>query len=214
MVNKKSKTNQIEELILETINTDKPDTTDQLIKLIHTKTASHSRQITKALIKLERQDKIHFTKKTYSPTLTLKAYIFSSNLIWYWLTIVIAIVTVTAVFTIIEDTYPLVYLRQILGAVFVLFLPGFAFIKSLYPSKDPITTSSENFDTIERLTLSLGLSIVLTAVTGLVLNYTPWGIRLTPITLILLALTIVFATAAVLREYRAKAQVVKSVLVS
>ena len=41
------------------------------------------------------------------------------------------------------------------------------------------------------------------------LNYTPWGIRLAPITLSLLALTIVFATVAVLREYQAKAQSVR-----
>jgi uncharacterized membrane protein len=34
-------------------------------------------------------------------------------------------------------------------------------------------------------------------------------LRLTPITLSLLALTVVFATAAVLREYQAKAQAVK-----
>jgi uncharacterized membrane protein len=81
-------------------------------------------------------------------------------------------------------------------------------MKTLYPSKVPITTSSENLDTIERIALSLGLSIALTAIVGLMLNYTPWGIRLTPITLSLLVLTIVFATAAVLREYNAKPELV------
>jgi uncharacterized membrane protein len=35
------------------------------------------------------------------------------------------------------------------------------------------------------------------------------GMQLTPITLSLLALTLVFATAAVLREYQAKAQAAK-----
>jgi uncharacterized membrane protein len=37
---------------------------------------------------------------------------------------------------------------------------------------------------------------------GLLLNYTPWGIRLTPIVLSLLALTIVFSTAAMIREHQ------------
>ena len=54
------------------------------------------------------------------------------------------------------------------------------------------------------------VSIALVPIVGLILNYTPWGIRLTPITLSLLALTIVFATAAILREYQAKPIVVKA----
>jgi uncharacterized membrane protein len=50
------------------------------------------------------------------------------------------------------------------------------------------------------------MSIALVPIIGLLLNYTPWGIRLTPIILSLLALTIVFATAAVIREYQIKKQ--------
>jgi uncharacterized membrane protein len=48
------------------------------------------------------------------------------------------------------------------------------------------------------------MSLALTPIVGLILNYTPWGIRLTPIVLSLLALTIVFATAAIIREHKAK----------
>lgn len=36
------------------------------------------------------------------------------------------------------------------------------------------------------------------------LNYTPWGIRLAPITFSLLALTAVFATVGLIREYQTK----------
>jgi uncharacterized membrane protein len=93
-------------------------------------------------------------------------------------------------------------------------LPGFAFIKALFPAKVPIKTSSENMDTIERIALSFGMSLTLVPLVGLILNYTPWGIRLTPITLSLLSLTIVFATTAVLREYQAKAQEVKITTIS
>jgi hypothetical protein len=39
---------------------------------------------------------------------------------------------------------------------------------------------------------------------GLILNYTPWGIRLAPVTLSLLALTLIFATAALFREYQTR----------
>ncbi len=48
----------------------------------------------------------------------------------------------------------------------------------------------------------MGMSIALVPITGLILNYTPWGIRTTPVTLSLLALTTVFATAAIIREHQ------------
>jgi uncharacterized membrane protein len=48
--------------------------------------------------------------------------------------------------------------------------------------------------------MSIGMSLALTPIIGLILNYTPWGIRLTLITLSLLAMTIIFATAAILRQ--------------
>jgi len=48
------------------------------------------------------------------------------------------------------------------------------------------------------------MSFALVPIVGLLLNYTPWGVRLTPIVLSLLALTIVFATVALIREKQAK----------
>lgn len=64
--------------------------------------------------------------------------------------------------------------RITLGLIFILFLPGYALIAALFPS-------GESIDWIERLALSFGLSIAVTPLIGLVLNYTPWGIRLEPI---------------------------------
>lgn len=65
-------------------------------------------------------------------------------------------------------------IRIILGLPFVLFFPGYVLISALYPRRDDL-------DGIERLALSLGLSLAVVPLIGLVLNYTPWGIRLTPI---------------------------------
>ncbi len=64
--------------------------------------------------------------------------------------------------------------RQILGLVFVLFLPGYAATAALFPE-------NEQIDTIERVALSFGLSIAIVPLIGLGLNFTPWGIRLEPI---------------------------------
>ena len=121
-------------------------------------------------------------------------YLLSSQAYWYWTTIIVTLTTVLLVFTVPENAYPLVYARYILGSIYVLWLPGYTFIKALFPEKE--------LDNIERVALSIGLSLAPVPLVGLFLNYTPWGIRLTPITLSLLALTITFATAAIIREHQ------------
>jgi uncharacterized membrane protein len=70
------------------------------------------------------------------------------------------------VFTVPEDAYPIVYLRYILGSIFILWLPGYTFIKALFPEKE--------LDSIERIALSIGMSIALVPIIGLLLNYTPF----------------------------------------
>ncbi|MCJ7607359.1 MAG: DUF1616 domain-containing protein, partial [Thermoplasmata archaeon] len=64
--------------------------------------------------------------------------------------------------------------RQVLGLIFVLFLPGYAATAALFPE-------NEQIDGIERVALSFGLSIAIVPLIGLALNFTPWGIRLDPI---------------------------------
>ena len=194
---------QIKAHILETVRKQKPETTKQLITMIQQTQNLPEKQITNLLMQLENENKLFF-KKEKPTTATPKAYLLSSSSTWYWAIIALAVATTIAVFTIPEDAYPIVYIRMVLGVIFVLFLPGFVFIKALYPAKVPIKTASENMDAIERAALSFGLSLALTPIVGLILNYTPWGIRLTPITLSLLALTAVFATAAIIREYQTK----------
>ena len=65
-------------------------------------------------------------------------------------------------------------LRIALGLPFLLFSPGYALIAALFSKK-------ESLDGVERVALSFGLSIAVVPLIGLILNYTPWGIRLYPI---------------------------------
>ena len=78
-------------------------------------------------------------------------------------------------------------LRIILGLPFVLFFPGYALMAALFPRR-------EDLDSIERIALSLGLSIAVVPLIGLALNYSPWGIRLDPI-LAFITLFILLAVA-------------------
>jgi len=66
---------------------------------------------------------------------------------------------------------PLPALRIVLGGPFVLFFPGYIMAAALFPGRDDL-------EGLERLGLSLGLSIAILPLMGLVLNYTPWGITM------------------------------------
>jgi hypothetical protein len=200
---------KIKSLLIEVVTKEKPENAEKLKQLMLQKYNLNSESTTKLLIELENEDKLHFTKPETPIPISDRIYVFSLKVLWYWGLITLSLATAISVFTIPEGAYPIAYVRIVLGFIFLLFLPGYAFIKLLFPTTVPFKTSSKNIDTIERLALSLCMSLALVTIVGLILNYTPWGIRLTPITLSLLALTVVFATAAVLREYQAKAQATK-----
>jgi uncharacterized membrane protein len=67
--------------------------------------------------------------------------------------------------------FPVTFLRVILGVPLVVFFPGYVLTLALLPRKGSINT-------IERVALSLGLSLALVPLVGLFLNYTPVGITL------------------------------------
>lgn len=85
--------------------------------------------------------------------------------------------------------------RIIIGLIFLLFSPGYSLISALFPGKHSITT-------FERLALSFGLSFALVSLTGLVLNYTPFGITLYPILITQLTLIALMLSIAWLRRSR------------
>ena len=201
---------QTKNLIIETVQTEKPQTTQQLIKLMQDRHSVSPEQTKNFLIELENENKLHFTHQDSPAPASPKAFAGSRKALWYWAIVALAAATVIAVFVIPENAYPIVYVRNVLGIIFVLLLPGYAFLKALFPAQIPvIKTTSEGLDNIERIALSLGLSITLVPIVGLILNYTPWGIRLVPITLSLLALTLVSATAALLREHQTITQLIE-----
>jgi len=190
-------TDSLDEELIKLVKEKDPTNVKELIELIQLERPTFSnQQIRERILKLENQEKITLKKPSTSPSPIFSKYLTSSDARWYWITILLAVITTIAVFVIQENSPPLMYVRNILGAVFVLFLPGYSFIKALFPKKE--------LDNIERIALSIGMSLALVPITGLVLNYTPLGIRVTPITLSLLALTAIFATIAIIREQQSK----------
>ncbi|EMA02071.1 Uncharacterized membrane protein [Haloarcula vallismortis] len=119
---------------------------------------------------------------------------------------VVILTNLAALLPVISDTP----VRIIFGLVFVLFVPGYAFIAALFPEAGSGPTAddetdlgpqADGIDGIERTALSFGLSIALVPLVGLVLNFTPWGIRLLPILVSLSGLTLVLTAVAAVRRW-------------
>jgi len=146
------------------------------------------------------QDKGKIVLKDQLPlSFTLKDFIFSIHAYWYLVIIALGVITATLILASLEYT-PIIggilmYARYLFGSVFVLFLPGYSFIKALFPVKE--------IDNVERVSLSIGMSLAIVAINALILNYTPWGISTTPITVSLLGLTLALSTVAIVREHQA-----------
>jgi hypothetical protein len=197
LTKKQNEDASIEQHILQLVKKENPENVEQLQKLAKEKLSLTDEEALKHITQLINHEKIKLKEHSQQTPQSLSAYIRSSEAYWFWTTTSLAIATAITVFTVPEDAYPIVYIRYALGSIFVLWLPGFTLIKALFPSK-------KEMDTIERTALSIGLSLAIVPIVGLLLNYTPWGIRLTPITISLLALTITFATAALIREHQTK----------
>jgi len=196
MDDKNRKTSNLNETIIQIVKDKHPKTVKQLVELVHQQNPLPQQEILEHILHLQNQGKITFKEDTTFIPLSLQNYLSSSHSYWYWIIITLALATTITVFTVPENAIPFVYARYVLGSIFVLFLPGYSLIKALFPEKE--------LDNIERVALSIGMSLALVPITGLILNYTPWGIRTTPVTLSLLCLTIIFATAAVIREHQTK----------
>ena len=110
-------------------------------------------------------------------------------------------------------------LRVVLGLPFVLFVPGYTLVAALFPEDGDSTDDTQpddiaggeesnsyqgrdgGIDGLERVALSFGLSIAITPLLGLILNFTPWGIRLGPIIITVSGVTLILTGVAANRRW-------------
>jgi len=124
--------------------------------------------------------------------------------------------TIATVFVVVLPGVRETPLRVVFGLPFVLFLPGYALIAALFPetgespahetgTEDGEEAEQSNdrsgIDGIERTALSFGLSIAVVPLIGLVLNFTPFGIRLAPVLISVSGVTIALTVAAAYRRW-------------
>lgn len=85
--------------------------------------------------------------------------------------------------------------RVMLGLPLVLVLPGYAVTAAMFP-KDTLGVP-------EKVVLSLGLSLVLAALGGIVLNWMPWGLRTSSWAVLLGTVSLGASGVALVRRWRA-----------
>jgi len=86
-----------------------------------------------------------------------------------------SLTTLLVIFALTESNN---FLRTVLGIAFVVFFPGYALQAALFPGQKDLRL-------IERIVLSFALSIAVVPPLILFLNYTPWGITLSSVIIIL-----------------------------
>ena len=123
---------------------------------------------------------------------TFPQYFLSIESLWFHILFVFVVSTILLALYVTKP--PLIYLRYVFGSLYVLYVPGAVLLEALYPR-------GEELEPLERLALSIGLSLALVPLVGLILNYTPWGIRLVPIIISLALLTLSLAIIALYRKY-------------
>jgi hypothetical protein len=208
-LSRKQADDELDQQIITAVKNAKPETIQQLIDHIQTISERPKQEILNRITRLQQEEKIRLKPAETQQPQKLTSYLTSNHARWYWITIVITVVTAIVVLAVPESASPIVYLRNILGTLYVLGLPGYAFIKALFPQNLPFSkiphspsTAEKELDIIERIALSIGMSIALVPIVGLLLYYSPLRLNLEPTVLSIMALTIVFATAAVIREQK------------
>ncbi len=200
-MNSNSKVENLTESIVKTVNEKNPKTVQELIVFLQKNGLWSQKEILDAILKLQGDGKISLVPSHLLSSSGLANYLRTHQARWYWVTVAIALLSMVFSILIKEDFILLIYFRNVFGLIFVLWLPGYTFLRALFPINSPKTETSTNLGNAERIALSVILSFALVALISLLLNFSQWGINLNTEMLSLFTFSLVFATAAIQREY-------------
>lgn len=150
-----------------------------------------SDRIISRLMQLESEGKVKVVER--SPSSSLASYAFSANSLWFWASLFATGLSVVSIYI---TSGVALYLRYLFGGALILFLPGYSLTQFLFARRQ------EMEDSVTRVALSIGLSIALVPLLALVLNYTPYGIRLLPIAITLGAFTALFLFLGLAKKHK------------
>ena len=122
--------------------------------------------------------------------------------LWFYTALTLTLASILLI--ILSPHYNILYpFRYIFGALYASFLPGYSMIEALYPREGQLSD-------IEKLGLSIALSLAVVPIVGFALNYTREGITLNRIVTANAVLILVALFIALYRKYRYVAERTRS----
>jgi len=184
----------LDKVILEIVETKQPKNVRALVHLVQEQVGASLDDITREIMGLQQKGLVVLEEPTI-PIKCFSDFLTSRKSLWFWVTISLILVTFVSILFFPETGTPLSYLRYAFGFVLAVFLPGYCLTETLFPGK-------KSMDEIEKFTLSVGLSFAVTALVGLFLSFTPFGLTLATALIALGSVVIVLALAALNRKYQ------------
>ncbi len=186
----------IDEKILEIAKVRSPPTVKALVEEAAKSLGLQSDVVLKRVVDLQDNGKLSLILLPENVPRNMSGYALSSQAYWFWVVTAISLLTIVSTLLVGEKAYPLIYGRYALGFLFICFLPGYSLTKLFFPARE--------MGGLEKLALSIGLSLAIVPFTVFILDYLPVGVRATPIAVSLSALTLCFSGVALLREHSHK----------
>jgi len=183
---------EVKKKVLEVLKT-KELTVGEIVKIAGEKYGLKDYDVAKAIYELKREKYIRVLDP--KPPKNFLGFLFSTRSTWFWL-LTFAIAVTNLLVHLAPREVPYLCLRYVFGALFVLYFPGATLTELLFPGE-------ELESQLEKVALSIGLSLAVVPLIALILNYaTPWGIRLTPVLTSLTLFTFITGLGAVARKYK------------
>ena len=117
-----------------------------------------------------------------------------SGVRWYILIILFSILSTVLIVIIGDNSNMWLYFRQVVSIPFIFFFPGYALVSNLY--------SVNEMGSIEKLALSISLSLIIVPSIGLLSNYMGWRINKNIQTYLILSFILVMSTISVYKTYK------------
>jgi len=186
----------LDEVILKIVKTKQPTNVRKIVQLVQEQVDASLADITRQIKDLQQKGLLTLEEPT-RPIHHFSDFLSSRKSLWFWAAVCLTIFGFVSILFFPETETPLSYLRYVFGFILAVFLPGYCLTETLFPRKDSL-------DEIERFTLSIGLSFAVTALVGLFLGFTPFGLTLTTALPTLGSIVIALALVALHRKYKAE----------
>ena len=183
----------LEKAILDILETKQPGNVKELVQLVQEQVDATPEAIEQEIKALHKKGLVAIEEPSYHKNFISFLSLKTSR--WFWIVIGISALSFLSIVLLPETGTPLSYIRYIFAFILVAFLPGYCLTETLFPKE-------QTLDIIERITFSIGLSFAITAIVGLILSFTLFGLTLKTSLPSLGSLVIALAAVALIRKYK------------